>query len=233
MHGLLPRRFLRRALAVWLSLGLAGAPLPALAQIDNLPRLGDAGADELSPSAERRLGDAIMREVRRDPAFSDDPEVTEYLNRLVAGLAQTPSAAGFSFELFLVRDPTLNAFAFPGGFIGVHSGLITAAQSESELASVLAHEMGHVTQRHIARMLSQQGRTSMLSMAAMVLAINDGTFLEWFRRTEELNGVDLTRALRTVILGGILAQPGAAAAPARRAKAVATPRRRATPTPRS
>jgi hypothetical protein len=70
-------------------------------------------------------------------------------------------------------------------------------------------------------------------MAAMVLAINDGTFLEWFRRTEELNGVDLTRALRTVILGGILAQPGAAAAPARRAKAVATPRRRATPTPRS
>lgn len=171
MHGPLRRRFLSRALAVWLSLGLAGAPLPALAQVDNLPRLGDAGAEELSPSAERRLGDAIMREVRRDPAYSDDPEVTEYLNRLVAGLGQATSAAGFSFELFLVRDPTLNAFAFPGGFIGVHSGLITAAQSESELASVLAHEMGHVTQRHIARMLSQQGRTSMLSMAAMVLAV--------------------------------------------------------------
>ena len=72
---------------------------------------------------------------------------------------------GFTFEFFLVKDAQLNAFALPGGMIGVHTGLMVAAQSESELASVLAHEIGHVTQRHIARMLSQQRQTSVLAMA--------------------------------------------------------------------
>ncbi len=119
--------------------------------------------------AERRLGETIMRDLRRDPDVSDDVEVTEYLNRLGVQLAGTPGANGFSFEFFLVRDAMLNAFALPGGFIGVHSGLIIAAQSESELASVLAHEIGHVTQRHIARMLAQQRQTSMVTLAAAIL----------------------------------------------------------------
>ncbi len=157
----------------WVAALIAGVlacstPL-APAQIDNLPRLGDAGGDELSPGAERRLGEAIMRDLRRDPDVSDDAEVTDYLNRLGAQLSATPAAAGFSFEFFLVRDNTLNAFALPGGYIGVHSGLIVAAQTESELASVLAHEIGHVTQRHIARMLAQQRQTSMMTLAAAIL----------------------------------------------------------------
>lgn len=147
-----------------------GVTSPALlAQADNLPRLGDAGGDELSPGAERRLGEAIMRDLRRDPDVSDDAEVTDYLNRLGAQLTGTPSSAGFVFEFFLVRDTTLNAFALPGGYIGIHSGLIVAAQTESELASVMAHEIGHVTQRHIARMLAQQRQSSMMTLAAAIL----------------------------------------------------------------
>jgi len=162
--------FARRSLALLLACTLvAGAPV-ARAQTENLPRLGDAGAEELSPAAERRLGEAIMRELRRDTAVSDDVEINDYLNRLASTLTKTRAASGYSFELFLVRDPTLNAFALPGGYIGVHSGLIVAAQSESELASVISHEIGHVTQRHIARMLSEQRLSSLGMMAALVLA---------------------------------------------------------------
>lgn len=150
------------------ALGLA-QPV-ALAQYSNLPRLGDAAADELSPALERRIGEQIIREMRRERAVADDAEANDWLNAFAARLAATEAARGHSLELFLVSDPTLNAFAMPGGFIGVHSGLIVAAQSESELASVIAHEIAHVTQRHIARMLAQQGQTSVIMLATMVLA---------------------------------------------------------------
>jgi predicted Zn-dependent protease len=142
---------------------------PPAASADNLPRLGDAGGEELSPAAERRLGETIMRDLRRDPDVSDDVEVSEYLNRLGTLLAGAPGANGFTLEFFLVLDQSLNAFALPGGYIGVHSGLIVAAQTESELASVMAHEIGHVTQRHIARMLAAQRQTSMMTLAAAIL----------------------------------------------------------------
>ena len=165
-----PFRFARgraRLLSLALVVVLGAAPPAALAQ-DNLPRLGDAAADELSPAAERRLGERIMRDLRRDAAVSGDVEITDYLNQLATRL--TASSPGQSFSLFPVNDPTLNAFALPGGFIGVHTGLIVAAETESELASVLAHEIGHVTQRHIARMLSGDRQTSLGTLAAVVLA---------------------------------------------------------------
>ena len=104
-------RFAHRGAALLLAASIAFAPGMASPQADNLPRLGDAGADELTPAAERRLGEQIMRSVRRDVAVSDDAEIADYLNRLVARLAAVPAAAGHSFEPFLVRDPTLNAFA--------------------------------------------------------------------------------------------------------------------------
>lgn len=160
--------FARRLGAALTALALAVAPPAALGQADNLPRLGDAGGEDLSPAAERRLGEEIMLDIRRDASVSDDPEASDYLNRLGAQLT-TSVSAGHTFEFFLVRDATMNAFALPGGFIGVHSGLIIAAQTESELASVLAHEIGHVTQRHIARMLSAQRQTSLMTLAAIVL----------------------------------------------------------------
>ena len=160
----------RRALALIVAASLALAPAPALPQADALPRLGDAGADELSPAAERRLGEEIMREIRRDPAYLDDVELSDYLGRLAARLTAGPAARGYTFELFAMRDASLNAFALPGGFIGVHTGLVVSTQNESELASVLAHEIGHVTQRHIARMLSEQRLTTLAVLAGLVLA---------------------------------------------------------------
>ncbi len=112
-----------------------------------------------------------MREIRRSREALDDPELTDYLNRLAQRLATHPSANGFAFELFAVEDRSINAFAMPGGFIGIHTGLVASAQAESELASVLAHEIGHVTQRHIARMLSTQKQSSALMIASLLAAL--------------------------------------------------------------
>ncbi|MCS7101190.1 MAG: M48 family metalloprotease, partial [Burkholderiaceae bacterium] len=112
-----------------------------------LPALGDAAADDLSPANERKLGEAIMRQAQRDPSYLPDPDATEYLNTLGYQLVAASGARHMDFSFFVVRDPMLNAFALPGGFIGVHTGLVLAAQSESELAAVLAHEIGHVEQR--------------------------------------------------------------------------------------
>jgi predicted Zn-dependent protease len=156
------------------SLGLApaqiGAQGSAPAAGANLPRLGDAGSEELTPAAERRIGEAIMRDIRREGASLEDIELHQMLNQFASRLTATSAASGFSFEFFFVPDASLNAFALPGGFIGVHTGLWAAAQSESEVASVLAHEIGHVTQRHIARMLSAQRQSSVWQIASLVLA---------------------------------------------------------------
>ncbi len=146
----------------------------ALAQSD-IPNLGDTARGELSPAAEYKLGSEIMAQVRRDPAYINDPVLTEYLsnlgNRLVSSDTRIRGELVNDFSFFAVRDPTLNAFAFPGGFIGVHTGLLLATQSESELASVLSHEIGHVSQRHIARMLSQQKQDILIPIATTALAI--------------------------------------------------------------
>jgi len=135
-----------------------------------LPDLGGAGDTELSPQMERRLGESIVRDMRRDPQFIDDPEVSEYLGSLGARLTQAMGARQ-DFEFFGVRDPSINAFALPGGFVGVHTGLLNAADNESELASVLAHEIAHVTQRHIARMLGQQRQMQLPVLAAIAAAV--------------------------------------------------------------
>lgn len=141
----------------------------------NLPTLGDTAREDLSPLMERKLGEQIMQSVRRDPDYVDDGPVSEYLNKLGGNLLEKrPDARGeaaYDFQFFAVRDPVLNAFAFPGGFIGFHSGLLLAAQSESELASVMGHEIGHVSQRHIARMIGSQKQDVLIPLAALVLAV--------------------------------------------------------------
>ena len=143
---------------------------PVLAE--GLPELGDTAQLAFTPQMERRVGEAIMRDIRlHDPAFDDDPEATEYLNVLGNRLVSNSQDARQNFEFFLVKDPTLNAFALPGGYIGVHTGTIVNAQSESELAAVLAHEIAHVTQRHMARMASKEGQLSAAMLAAIALAI--------------------------------------------------------------
>jgi predicted Zn-dependent protease len=136
-----------------------------------LPDLGDVSQSEFSPLQERRLGEGIMREIRADRSYSDDAEIADYLNTLGYRLVSAGGESRQGFEFFLIVDPQVNAFALPGGFIGVNSGLILAAQSESELASVLSHEIAHVTQHHIARMLGEQKQAAITSLAGLAIAI--------------------------------------------------------------
>ncbi len=137
-----------------------------------LPSMGSASSAELSPSLERTLGDAIMEQGRRDPTYIADPDVSQYLTEMGRKLAaQAPVGVGQRITVFGVRDSQINAFALPGGYIGVNSGLVVAAQSESELASVVAHEIGHVAQRHIARGMTQRSQSSGVMMAALAAAL--------------------------------------------------------------
>ncbi|MBL8289303.1 MAG: M48 family metalloprotease, partial [Rubrivivax sp.] len=174
----------RRALCLALSAVLAWAPPLALAQDvappPRLPSLGDAGADDLTVGDERRLGEQIMREARRDPALLDDPVLLAYVQSLWRPLVQAARARGdidaslerlFPWEVFLVQDRSVNAFALPGGYVGVHLGLIAITHNRDQLASVLAHELSHVTQRHIARSIGNARSASLVGIAALLLGI--------------------------------------------------------------
>lgn len=138
-----------------------------------LPDLGDASQATFSPQEERELGLRIMREIRTDPSYLDDAEVAGYLthlgNRLL--LNSRESRPDQEFEFFAVKDPMINAFALPGGFMGFNTGLILTAQSESELAGVMAHEIAHVTQKHLARMIAGQRYSILTTLAAVALAV--------------------------------------------------------------
>lgn len=144
------------------------------AQYSNLPTLGDTARGELSPLMEYKIGTEIMQRIQMDSDYINDEVITEYINalgsKLVNSTPEVKGETGNDFFFFALRDPTLNAFALPGGFIGVHTGLLLAAQSESELASVLSHEIGHVSQRHIARMIGNQRQDMLLPIASMLLA---------------------------------------------------------------
>lgn len=151
--------------------GTVPPEMPPAQQSVPLPDLGDSGGGELSLQSERRLGESVMRDIRRDPSYLDDAEISEYLNALGGRLVAASPGARQDFEFFAVRDTSINAFALPGGFVGVNTGLISASDSESEIASVLAHEIAHVTQRHIARQIGIQKQMQTPMMLAMVAAI--------------------------------------------------------------
>jgi predicted Zn-dependent protease len=146
---------------------------PAFAQTtqDSLPEMGTAAQATLSLDDENRLGRMVMREVRESGALLEDPEVGEYIQSLGLRLSSQAQDGNRNFNFFVIRDNAINAFALPGGYVGIHSGLLLETRYESELAGVLAHEVAHVTQRHIARGIEAQGRTSLLSTAAMLAAI--------------------------------------------------------------
>lgn len=153
------------------ALALPALPATAWAQPMGLPSMGAASAADLSPALERSLGEAIMSQGRRDPTYVDDPELSQYLTTMGRKLAAFSPGAVPDVEMFGVRDPEINAFAMPGGFIGVNTGLIVSSGSESELAAVLAHEIGHVVQRHIARGMTQQNQNSMVMLASLAGAL--------------------------------------------------------------
>lgn len=157
---------------------VASTLAPAQPQTPNLPSLGDGLG--MTVTNERRLGDRIAVGIYRDPAWLDDAILGDYLQAIWQPLVQAALAKGemtaelqerFAWQLFLVRDRSVNAFALPGGYLGVHTGLIAAVTSPDELAAVLSHELSHVTQRHIARMIGQQQAQMPWLVAAMVLGV--------------------------------------------------------------
>lgn len=136
-----------------------------------LPDIGKAGASVLSPREEQQLGQEFMRSVQQSLKLVDDPPIVAYLqglaDRLVASLQQSHQP----ITVFLVDDPSINAFAGPGGYIGIHTGLLLTSRSEGELVSVLAHEIAHVTQRHLVRAFEASNRMNLPTMGALIAAI--------------------------------------------------------------
>lgn len=152
---------------------MLAAGVPAAAQ---LPTLGDTS--EMTSSAERKLGERIARELFRDPDYIDDPVVAEYVQSIWQPLLAAARARGeltseldqrFAWQVLLGKDRSINAFALPGGWLGLHLGLVSVTATRDELASVLAHELSHVTQRHISRLITQQNRQTPLVIGAMIL----------------------------------------------------------------
>jgi len=136
-----------------------------------LPEIGQSGGAIVTPGEERRTGEAVVRNIRRAGGIVDDPLVNEYLNHLAYRLVSTSDTQHPQFEFFMINDRVINAFALPGGFIGVNYGLLLATDSESELASVLAHEIAHVTQRHHARAYEFSEGSNIPVLAAMIAAM--------------------------------------------------------------
>jgi predicted Zn-dependent protease len=144
----------------------------------SLPSLGDNL--EMSAGAERRLGERIAASIYRDPDYIDDAVLGDYMQSIWQPLLVAARGRGelnaelderFSWDLFLIRDRSINAFALPGGYLGVHLGLIGAVASRDELAAVLGHELSHITQRHISRLITQQARTTPWLIGAMILGM--------------------------------------------------------------
>lgn len=136
-----------------------------------LPDMGSPADAILNTGDESQLGRMIMRDIRRSGQVVEDPLVNEYVNQIGSRIAAQTNEGDHAFTFFVVRDPRINAFALPGGYIGVHTGLIDATRSEDELAGVLAHEVAHVTQRHIARAIHANSRQGIVSTAMMLGAV--------------------------------------------------------------
>ncbi|MBV9890788.1 MAG: M48 family metalloprotease, partial [Rhizobacter sp.] len=176
------RRWRQRAIASACALALAmpAGWIPAWAQ-NTLPALGDTDSADFTITNERKLGEDVMRQIRVDPDYVDDPLLLEYLQTAIwQPLVNASKSLGnitsdldqrFAWETFLVRDPSVNAFALPGGYVGVHLGLIAITTTGDELASVLAHEMSHVSQRHIARSITGDSKRSLVGLAALLLGL--------------------------------------------------------------
>jgi len=166
---------------------------------DDLPELGDHSQTVLSAAQEKDIAEQIMRDVAVSDDIVQDIEMIDYLQALGQKLVEAEFSESdvtqplMTYNFFVVKDNSINAFAMPGGVIGVHTGLILAANSESELASVLGHEIGHVTQHHLARMLASQQHDTFKNITSIALALLVS------RANPELAGSALTAAVASGI----------------------------------
>ncbi|MCB1754904.1 MAG: M48 family metallopeptidase [Gammaproteobacteria bacterium] len=143
----------------------------SLAQTDNLPQMGEPVDQSLSPQEERRIGAQFMRQAIESLPIITDYQAQEYIQRLGERLLAGLTGTEYPYTFFLLEDDSINAFAVPGGYIAINSGLIRAFGSESQLAAVMAHEIAHVSQRHHARAYSAQGHSGLTTAAAILAAI--------------------------------------------------------------
>lgn len=137
----------------------------------DLPDIGDSTGTILSPEFERRLGQAFLSQVRKQTDIISDPEIEAYIQSIGYRLVSHSDNNTQVFTFFVINDPLINAFAAPGGIVGVNSGVILNSSNESELAGVMAHEVVHVTQKHMARSFEQRSRMNLPMLAAMLGAI--------------------------------------------------------------
>ena len=145
-----------RAVSAALMLAFTLQSLPAGAQMQGgaeLPDMGSAADTVLTREQEREIALSVIEQFRNAGRLVTDPEINEYVANLGRRLAYRAQNGDHQFHFFVVKAPSINAFALPGGYIGVHTGLIEATADESELAGVLAHEIAHVTQNHISRQI--------------------------------------------------------------------------------
>ena len=166
-----PKRFVVALVAAALAVQPVGFASIAGAQTQSLPDLGEESQATMSLAQEAKIGEMVVRQIRAAGAYLDDPEVNDYLNELGHRLVAAIPEGRQEFQFFAVGDSTVNAFALPGGYIGVNTGLILLTQSESELAAVLAHEITHVTQRHMARAATKEKNQILYMLASLALAI--------------------------------------------------------------
>lgn len=149
--------------------------LSAYAQNIELPDIGSTADTVFSPEEERRLGKAFMQNVRQYLQVSNDPTINSYIQALGSRLVSHIDNYPLDFTFFVIQDHSINAFAGPGGYIGIHTGLILATESESELASVVAHEVAHITQRHLQRSFETARKLNLTTAAAFIAAIIIGS----------------------------------------------------------
>ena len=147
---------------------------PLLAIETNFPGLGEYTDTILHPKTESIIGDMIMQKINGTDFVISDPIVNEYLSQLASKFAYHTRFTDFKLHFFSIHTPELNAFAFFGGHVAVHSGLISAVHNESELAAILAHETAHITQRHLARMVSNNRKMMPLTAINLLAALAVG-----------------------------------------------------------
>src|SRR6195256_3818050 len=137
----------------------------------DLPDLASPATAAVSLEEEYRAGLGWFGSIRQSGQIIEDPEISDYVQQIGHSLSSHAEEGQHQFYYFVLKDPVINAFAMPGGFIAIDSGLILATRNENELAGVMAHETAHVTQRHLVRQLIDQSHAGLMSTAAMLAAI--------------------------------------------------------------
>src|SRR5690554_2534416 len=160
----------RSSLALTLAASLLATPAALTADNSTLPSIGGSGG-LISGQQEADIGQQVMTSIRRSAPQIQDPLVYDYLSSMIYRLVPSAPLDDRNLSLVLIDSPALNAFAVPGGIVGVNGGLFLNAATEQQFASVMAHELAHLSQRHFARRMEQQETSAPLTLAGMIAGI--------------------------------------------------------------